>query len=261
MDCGRNSRRHVPAEPLQRNGCIRHTLEKGCPLAGQSSGNPNQGLGIRTTDSARPIALFAGLRLTGWIATNTPKRAPRTRTMWVWRVEMMSPTLDHGTALLHLGHALEILVRECIPSVHVSMKMDIICIPSAFFATARHTIDRAQSWNHSQQFRFPPVLGRAPPRARPGIYQGPAPPAHAHAPPRQGPSPGRRARIGGQGHSDSGCAASASAWRTRSGRNGISRRRTPVAAWMALAMAAGTGHMAASPAPMTGYPSRRIRQT
>ncbi len=96
---------------------------------------------------------------------------------------MMSPTLDHGTALLHLGHVLEILVRDCTPSVHVSMKMDIICIPSVFFATARHTIDRAQSWNHSQQFRFPPVLGRAAARPRTGISQGRDTRSLAHASP------------------------------------------------------------------------------
>ena len=49
-----------------------------------------------------------------------------------------------------------------------------------------------------------------------------------------------------------------SAARTRSGVNGTSRSRAPVASKMAFAMAGGIGDVAASPAPTDGSSRRSI---
>jgi len=52
---------------------------------------------------------------------------------------------------------------------------------------------------------------------------------------------------------------SSSAFRTRSGVKGISRRRAPVASKTALAMAAGTTTIGVSAAPVAGSSGRLMR--
>ncbi len=52
---------------------------------------------------------------------------------------MMSPTRDHGALLVHLCKALEILTQASAAPAHVSVDVDIIRIPGAFFGAARHT--------------------------------------------------------------------------------------------------------------------------
>ncbi len=51
---------------------------------------------------------------------------------------MMSPTRDHGEWVGHLRHALRILTQAAV-AVHVSVDVDILRIPGAFFGSERHT--------------------------------------------------------------------------------------------------------------------------
>ncbi len=57
----------------------------------------------------------------------------------VSEVEMMSPTREHGEALVHMRNALHILVQASAADVHLSLDVDIHGIPGACFASARHT--------------------------------------------------------------------------------------------------------------------------
>ncbi len=58
----------------------------------------------------------------------------------VFQVRMMSPTREHGEAMVHMRNALQVLVRSAAaPEVHVSLDVDIAGIPGDFFAGPRHT--------------------------------------------------------------------------------------------------------------------------